>query len=199
MEYGLLTYDVPVGERHLYNKLRRKVRKVSIMLNWSAYLIPWGMRDTILQIMKDLQGPSHIIQSGLYKFDASEEKHLTAMAERGLREILSRTHQTLMTRLSKAEKEFAEISGKIAEAMKTNSNDDNLRRTKEVATEQFEVSVKKALNAAEKALKEAAGLATLFALSDVMEFAIEGQLKLIEEKRELYKARDLANVTASTS
>jgi ElaB/YqjD/DUF883 family membrane-anchored ribosome-binding protein len=199
MEYGLLTYDVPVGERNLYNRLRKKVRKISIPLNWSAYLIPWGLRDTVLQILKELQGPSHIIQSGVYKFDASEEKHLAAMAERGLREILNRAHQTLMTRLSKAEQEFSEISEKIAQTMKAKGEDDNLRRMKDIAAEQFEGAVKKALDAAEKALKEATGLATLFALSNVMEFAIEGQLKLIEEKRELYKARDMASVTASTS
>ena len=195
-EFGLLTYDVPITERALYNKLRQRIRKVCIPLNWSAYLIPWGLRDTVTSILQEVQSEKpNIISSGVHKFDSSEEANLVAAAQRGLNLIMSKAHKLMSKRLEEAEINFKETTEKVNAALKNKNrkaSDAELMKLKGFAEDQYEIDMKKALSGADKSLKEAVGLATLFALTSAMDFAVEAQMKFIEEKRQLFKASQLA-------
>ena len=201
LEYGLLTYDVPITERSLYNKLRQRIRKVCIPLNWSAYLIPWGLRDTVTTILQEVQSEKpNVISSGVHKFDSSEEANLANAAQRGLALIMKKAHDLVIKRLTEAETNFKETTEKVNSALKVKNrknSDAELLKIRGFAEDQFEIDMKKALSAGEKALKEAQGLATVFALSSALEFAVEAESSFLEEKRQLFKASQLAYQVAN--
>jgi len=196
LELGLLTYDVPLTERSVYNKLRQRIRRVAIPLNWSAYLIPWGLRETIKQILAEIQSEKpNVVSSNVIKFDSSEEKVLMQAAERGLNQIIKNTHKQMMKRLSEAESEHKEAVTGIEAALKTKNrktSDDELKRLREAVEDNLEINVKKALSAADKAMKEATALSVAFCLTNQVELAIAEMTTLIEHRRELMKAKDAA-------
>ena len=196
LEYGLLTYDVPLTERSVYNKLRNRIRRVAIALNWSAYLIPWGARESVKAILAEIQSDKpNVVSSNVIKFDGSEEKILAAAAERGLNQIIKNAHKQMSKRLSEAEKEHKDAADAI-EATAKNKNrktsDSELEKLREAVNDQLELEMKKALNSAEKSLKDATALSVVFCLSNQVEFAIAELQKLIDHRREIIKAKDAA-------
>lgn len=202
MEYGLLTYDVPLTERGVYNKLRNRIRRCAIALNWSAYLIPWGARDSVTAILAEVQSEKpNVVASNVIKFDSSEQKVLDAAAERGLNLIISNAHKMMIKRLAEAEKEHKSVTEGVENALKTKNrktSDEELSRLRAAADDQFEIESKKALSLAEKSLKDASALSLAFCLTNQMEFAIAEQQKLIDHRRELMKAQDKAAKITST-
>lgn len=202
MDYGLLTYDVPLTERGVYNKLRNRIRRISIALNWSAYLIPWGARESVKAILAEVQSEKpNVVSSNVIKFDGAEEKMLAAAAERGLNKIISDAHKAMQKRLGEAEKEHKTVSENIELTLKNKNRkttDQELARLREAADDQFEIETKKALSMADKSLKDATALSVAFCLTNQMEYAIAEAQKLIDHRRELMKAQDkAAKITAS--
>lgn len=196
MEYGLLTYDVPLTERGVYNKLRNRIRRIAIALNWSAYLIPWGARESVKTILAEIQSDKpNVVSSNVIKFDGSEEKVLAAAAQRGLNQIISNAHKQMIKRLDEAQKEHKTVSESIENTLKNKNrktSDADLSKLQEAADDQFEIESKKALSMADKALKDATALSVAFCLTNQMEFAIAEAQKLIDHRRELMKAQDKA-------
>lgn len=196
LEYGLLTYDVPLTERGVYNKLRNRIRRMAIALNWSAYLIPWGARESVKAILAEIQSDKpNVVSSTVLKFDGSEEKVLAAAAERGLNMIIKNAHKQMYKRLSEAEKEHKDASEAIANTLKNKnrkSTDTELDKLSEAVNDQLEIEMKKALGNAEKSLKDATALSVVFCLSNQVEFAIAELQKLIDHRREAMKAKDAA-------
>jgi hypothetical protein len=196
MDYGLLTYDVPLTERGVYNKLRNRIRRISIALNWSAYLIPWGARESVKAILAEVQSEKpNVVSSNVIKFDGAEEKMLAAAAERGLNKIISDAHKAMQKRLGEAEKEHKTVTENIELTFKNKNRkttDLELSRLREAADDQFEIETKKALSMADKSLKDATALSVAFCLTNQMEYAIAEAQKLIDHRRELMKAQDKA-------
>jgi hypothetical protein len=196
LELGLLTYDVPLTERSVYNKLRQRIRRVAIALNWSAYLIPWGLRETVKQILAEIQSEKpNVVSSNVIKFDSSEEKVLMQAAERGLNQIIRNAHKQMMKRLTEAEAEHKEAVTSIDATFKTKNrktSDNELTRLREAVEDQLEINVKKALAAADKSMKEATSLSVVFCLTNQVEAAIAEMTTLIDHRRELVKAKDAA-------
>jgi len=190
---GLLSYDIPVAETAVYRKLRRRIRNIAVPLNASAYLIPWAARDTVNSILQEIKSEKpNVLDSGVYKFDDSEEKTLAAAAERNLTRLVQRAHKLVQEKLHEAELTHSEILNRIS-SVKSQSNrktsDSELMKMEEAANSIFESSIKKALNKAEKTLKEARNLAVLFALSSQLEFAFESIDKSIQHQREVYTTK----------
>jgi hypothetical protein len=52
--YGYLEYDVPKERQSVYNRLRDRLRRISMMRTWSVYLVRLEYRDQVLAILKDL-------------------------------------------------------------------------------------------------------------------------------------------------
>lgn len=202
MDYGLLTYDVPLTERGVYNKLRNRIRRISIALNWSAYLIPWGARESVKAILAEVQSEKpNVVSSNVIKFDGAEEKMLAAAAERGLNKIISDAHKAMQKRLGEAEKEHKTVTENIELTFKNKNRkttDLELSRLREAADDQFEIETKKALSMADKSLKDATALSVAFCLTNQMEYAIAEAQKLIDHRRELMKAQDKAAKISTT-
>lgn len=190
LEMAVVVYDVPISERALYNKLRNKIKRVGIPMTSSVYLFPFGLRDTVKAILADIESQKpNVIASNVIKFDPSEEKNLIAAAERGLNQIIKNAHNLMMKRLQKAEDEQVEVEErlKLLEAKKDSSID--LLKLRAFADENFILVTKKAMNQAEKALKDSRRLATLFMLSNQLEVAFVGFEELIKHQRELAEAK----------
>lgn len=200
-QFGLLQYDVPLTERALYNKLRSKIRRYALPLSSSAYLIPWGFRDAVNEILEEIQSEKpNVINSGVHKFDDSEEKALALAAERSLNQIVTNTTNLLAKRLQKAEEDQAEIVQRINEVKITKASKQNtdLDRMLGAANDQFEITAKRALSQAEKALADGRQLAVIFALTGKLDFAFLGLEELIKHRRELFNAKVEAGLETAT-
>lgn len=169
MEFGMLIYDVPLTRRKVYNKLREKISRISIGLNWSCYLIPWEMKDRVLSILKELDEDEDTKDRILYdciKFDGAEKEHLNEVAKREMERHLKHVKDLLHQRLGEAEVQFA--------------ND-------EIKVDDWALLRRDALAKAAKKVKEARQLSMVFEKTDIMEAAFASMEKLIEIQREKIK------------
>jgi hypothetical protein len=198
IEYGLLTYDVPVTQRTVYNRLRKKIRSKTIALNWSAYLIPWGKKKEIEDILSEINSQNpNVIESGVYKFDSSQSADLEKAAQRGLRQLMKHAHDQMRKKLEEAEKNHEDTKKSIEAALA----DDNsvtpkaeLQRIGTLADENLETETKRLLAKAEKSIHDVRGLALTFALTGAMEAVIAGFEKQLEHQKELIAAKKEAGV-----
>lgn len=207
MEYGVLVYDVPVSQRSTYNKLRKKIRGIGLSMTWSVYLIPWGARETIRTILKEIEdgGKAGGIDSSVIKFDDSEEKVLTEKAAKSLNQIIRRTKEQVIKTLEKAEKQqteavkkYDELIAKKQKGGKVDATIDDLTKYKGVEIDLYENAVKKALNKAEGALKEARKLAVLFNMTNNMEAAFLALDGFVQQKWALVDVKDKTDAMAET-
>ncbi len=187
LEYGVLVYDVPLTQRSLYNKLRKKIRKFGIPMTWSVYLIPWGERDMVQAVLDGINSEKpNIISSSIIKFDASEEKKLARAAQDGLVAMIGNAKELMMKRLKKAEENHARIIEQIDKASKTKSIDATAIDQAKAETEsQLLYETKKALKHAEDTLEGARRLALAFTLSDIMEAGFMAMEQMVHHKWEL--------------
>jgi hypothetical protein len=193
MEYGLLSYDVPVSERPLYNKLRKRIKSVCLPLNWSAYLIPWSMRDSVKAILAEISSQKpNVIESNVIKFDSSEEKELEAAAQRSLNRLMENTHKQVMKKLQESEKDHEDMKTHLDDLLKQKkrkTSDEEIEKARGFARENWVVASKRALKRAENAVKEGRSLAVIFQLSNQLEFAFESLHKLVDAERANFETK----------
>lgn len=191
--FGSLVYDIPVSENKVRSKLLKMIRRVAIPMSWSCFLLPWSLREEVKKILAEIESDKpNIVNSYLFKFDDSEEKVLEAAARKSFDQMIKRTHDLLLKRLTKAETEQKELEEKVKEVSATKNrktSDTELEKMREFARDNFELMAKKSLSQAEKSLKEGRRLAVLFALSSCLEFAFEGLESLIKHQREAFQAK----------
>lgn len=194
MEYACLAYDVPLNQRSLYNKLRKRIRKIGLPMTSSVYLIPLGARQTVQTVLDELESEKpNVIESCIIKFDDSEEKVIKAKAERALSQMIRRTKEQVIKKLEASEKEQTEAVKKydelIAKKQKNEKSIDTsmaeLLKYKELAQSLYEVAVKQGLKRAETALKEARNLAVVFNMTNNMEAAFLALDGFVKQKWEL--------------
>ena len=114
-EYGVLIYDVPQDCPELYDKIYSKIRGRAIRINYSVYLLLWGMRNDLEKLIDEAQQ-----EAGQYavvnfvKFDASEEVSIRRMAKESMCIEIKRIAKRLLDAVKRAkEKEESETSGTV--------------------------------------------------------------------------------------
>lgn len=184
MEYGVLVYDVPLTQRSLYNKLRKRIRKYGIPMTWSVYLIPWGERDVVQGILDGIESQKPgIVSSKIIKFDTFEEKKLAAAAHDGLNHIIKNAKELMMKRLEKAEENQNKIMAQLEQSKKNKTvAEDAIEQAKTEVKNQYLYEHKKAVKLAEDALIDARRLALIFNLSDQIEVGMAAMETLIRQK-----------------
>jgi hypothetical protein len=194
MEYACLAYDVPLTQRSLYAKLRKRIRKIGLPMTSSVYLIPLGARQTVQTILDELESEKpNVIESCIIKFDDSEEKVIKAKAERALSQMIRRTKEQVIKKLEASEKEQTEAVKKydelIAKKQKNEKSIDTsmeeLLKYKDLAQALYEAAVKQGLKKAENTLKEARNLAVVFNMTNNMEAAFLALDGFVKQKWEL--------------
>lgn len=164
---GVLCYDVPVNQKSVYNKLRRAIKGYALPMTWSVYLIQWGMKNEIEEVLQEIIQKKRI-RYRILKFDDSDQQALEEACQDALRQLISQTKETLHKRLKKADEKFLE---------------------EQRDTGEWEKESLWAVKQAQKALKEANHLAFLFDMSDIMEFAFEALNEELEAKRQMVAAK----------
>ena len=190
MEYGVLVYDVPLTERSLYNKLRKRIRKYGVPMTWSVYLIPWGERTVIQGILDSVKNTvskngtkSGAINSRIIKFDPAEESQLVRAAQDGLNLILKNAKELMMKRLEKAEQNLKKIVEQLEMAKKNKTvPDDAVDQALAEVKNQYTYEHKKAVRKAEDSLLDAKRLALIFNLSDQLEVGLAAMEEMVRAK-----------------
>jgi len=100
VEYGLLSYDCPSTKRSAYNRISRIIRGNSIMMSWSCYLVNWGVKDILQNALAEEAQKTPGLIYGFHKFDPSEEKALTQLAQQKFREMISKNKKILMEKIA---------------------------------------------------------------------------------------------------
>jgi len=110
-EYGVVIYDVPTTNMKMWYRLRNRIGAQGIRMNLSAYLVPWGRRAAIQQIVEQAR-----IETGQYaavsiiKFDNSEENELAKVAEQSMVRELEDIGKRLKKTVEKARENCKDIS-----------------------------------------------------------------------------------------
>lgn len=184
MEYGVLVYDVPLTQRSLYNKLRKKIRKYGIPMTWSVYLIPWGERELVQGILDSIEATKPgVVSSAIIKFDAAEEKKLARSAQDGLSLMIKNAKELMMKRLTKAEENHNKILEQLEQAKKAKTvADDAIEQAKTQIKSQYLFDHKKAVKHAEDTLLDAKRLALVFNLSDQLEVGFAAMEEMVRHK-----------------
>ena len=170
MEYGAIVYDVPLSRRSVYNKLRTRLRRLSVQMTWSVYLTPFENRDTVLGILREIDEDAEAQARIMYrfiKFDASEQEQLDTLVKSEFDRHLQATKDTLRQKLGEAEVAYDEEGG-------IDVNDWALLR-------------RAACTKAMKKVNEARRLSLVFEVTGVMEAAFGTLEALITAKRDNIK------------
>jgi len=170
MDYGMLVYDVPTTRKAVYNKLRARLGRQSVMVTWSCYLIPWGNRDLVLGALKELD-ESEDTKDRIYyrciKQDPSANGELDELVKSEFEKNLRKAKDDLNQAVGEAEM--------AAEGQ-------------EIGLNEWAGEIRAGCRKAAKKVSEARKLAMVFGVTDVMETAFAAMEKLVESKRERVKA-----------
>lgn len=164
--YGYLEYDVPKERQGVYNRLRDRLRRISIMRTWSVYLVRLEYRDQVLSILKDLDEDADKKARILYDFtkiDPSETEKIDKWVQDQFKATVKRVKADLQQKLGEAEMDDGLILKDRA------------------------IAQRDALSKAMKKVKEAQRLAIVFDVTGVMEAAFAAFEKLVEARRERIK------------
>jgi hypothetical protein len=167
MEYGIVVYDVPKARKAVYNRLRDKLRRVSIQMTWSVYMTPYGIRDQLLAILKELdddENHNERIRYRYIKFDPSEKAVLDQIVKDDFARMIQSAKDELQQKLGETEQQFSE---------------DELNDKALVQRAHLSKALKK--------VNEARRLATLFEVTDIMEAQFQAMADLVEARRERIK------------
>ena len=177
--FGYVEYDIPKSRSAVYNRLRDRLRRISLMRTWSVYLVRLEYRDQVLAILKDLDEDEDQKQRILYDFtmiDASESEKMDKWVQEEFKKSVAKIKDRLYQKLGEAELQF----------------DDGELNVKDKALVQRGYLSKEL-----KKVKEARRLATIFDVTGVMEAAFEAFEKLVESRRMKIKAEVEAEIEAA--
>ena len=186
MEYGILVYDVPLTRRSVYNKLRDRLRRISVQMTWSVYLTPFGLRDRALAILKELDEDEEKADRLMYKyikFDPSEQEELDRLVREEFEKMLKKAKDNLQQKLGEAEMEHE--GGDLDIVDKCGDQRGYLSK-------------------AMKKVKEARRLAAVFEVTNLMEARFQALESLVEARRErikdeLQKAKEAREAAKSSA
>lgn len=105
-EYGILMYDVPVANMSLYNRIWKAIRARALHLNHSVYLIKWGEKLRIEQIIDEaVQETGQSLVAKFLKFDPQENENIEAAAREALHRDISEILERLEKKINKVGEE----------------------------------------------------------------------------------------------
>lgn len=186
INYGVLTYDVPVENRGAYARLRSLLRKRSIMQTASAYLIPWGLRDVVtaeLDAINEDKPPQKRVAFKIFPYAAEANEALEKEVVRGIHGIIKSAKIALERNINKGRKLIneAEICG-----------DTSLELT-------MDDVYKQSLAKARKEIKIAQSLAIVFAKEGNFSDAIESAHKAVVAQVDAHRATEANEQSNSTN
>jgi len=106
--YGILIYDVPSNNQKLYNKLRTRITRRAIRMNQSVYIMKWGMKDAIQDIVDEaFESTGQRATVCMLPFDPSSRTEILQLAKDSLinevRNVAERLSQRVKDCLAKSE------------------------------------------------------------------------------------------------
>lgn len=146
-EYGMVVYDIPQGNQNLYQRIWRRIRRNAIRINLSVYLIPWGYRAIMQDIIEDaMEATGQKATFSILKYDKESQDEVEALA----REQLNREVVDTMKRLQVKAQEYLE-QGKELPKRYLNTVNERLESAKALSvifglTQDLNVSMKAALD-----------------------------------------------------
>ena len=97
-EYGILIYDIPVDKEKVYYSVKRAMGHMAVPLNLSVYLIHWGLRDKIENLLRSKITIDCDIK--FIKFDSSALPDLDKQVQSSLKNLISQIHKRIEDKLA---------------------------------------------------------------------------------------------------
>lgn len=184
-EFGVVTYDVPKHRKSAYAKIRRKLRRKTIMQTWSAYLFPWALYKDIKKVFDDLNQDdtgSSVPQRDIVRF--SIFKYDSAVSGADL--------------LQSAKDEMVKMIGRAKQAI-----NEMMLELHADSENEFSDKVKSAYNAvgrASKVKEDVEALVMIFNLTDDLKAGILAfQGYIIAKRKEIEKLEDAVEAAGTTA
>jgi len=120
-EYGTLIYDIPAKNTKAYDKVRRVMGMYALPMNLSVYLIPWGSKSKVEELLRQVITADCDIK--FIKFDSASAEDLERTVERSLRKLIDQVYHRIVDKIqevrSKSEQQQYdfkyEVSKKISD------------------------------------------------------------------------------------
>jgi len=89
-EYGMVVYDIPSNCQNLYMRIWKRIRKYAIRINLSVYLIPWGNRLFLKNLIEEAEAATgQKATFAIMKYDEASKNDVEVLAREHLnREIV---------------------------------------------------------------------------------------------------------------
>lgn len=111
-EYGILIYDVPTESKALYTRLSKRIYQNSIRMNLSVYLIPWGMKQRMQDIIDEaIRETGQRATVSILKFDTASKEEIERIAIECLRKDIQDTIGRLRDKIQEAAEDGKNVSG----------------------------------------------------------------------------------------
>lgn len=173
-EYGMVVYDIPQGNQNLYQRIWHRIRRNAIRINLSVYLIPWGYRAVMQDIIEDaMEATGQKATFSILKYDKESQDEVEALA----REQLNREVIDTMKRLQVKAQEYLEQGKELP---------------------------KRYLNTVNERLESAKALSVIFGLTQDVNLSMKAaldvfnaQMDILNAKEEERKEREIAQSEAS--
>ena len=102
-KYGILMYDVPTTNMALYNRIWKAIRARAIKLNHSVYLLKWGHRMRMQQLIDEAVAETgQNLVAKFMKFDEAEQDNVENIAKEALRRDISEIVQRIRKKVDDA-------------------------------------------------------------------------------------------------
>jgi hypothetical protein len=96
-EYGTLIYDIPAKNTKTYDKVKRIMGAYALPMNLSVYLIPWGSKGKIEDLLK--QTITHDCDIKFIKFDTASAEELEKTVEVSLRKLIDQIYHRITEKI----------------------------------------------------------------------------------------------------
>jgi len=95
-EYGMCVYDIPSDCKNLYMRIWKRIRKYAICINLSVYLIPWGNRLFLQNIIEEAEAATGQKASfSIMKYDVDSKNDVEVLAREQLNREITDTIKRL--------------------------------------------------------------------------------------------------------
>jgi hypothetical protein len=173
----------------VYNRLRDRLRRISMMRTWSVYLVGLEYRDQVLAILKDLDNDADTKARILYDFtkiDPSESAKIDKWVKEQFAANVKRIKGELQQKLGEAETLFDD--GELILKDKALVQRSYLSKAMKLILKDKALVQRSYLSKAMKKVKEAKRLSHVFDVIGVMEAALTAVEKLVEARRARIKS-----------
>lgn len=95
-EYGMVVYDIPSNCQNLYMRIWKRIRKYAIRINLSVYLIPWGNRLFLKNLIEEAEAATgQKATFAIMKYDEASKNDVEVLAREQLNREITDTIKRL--------------------------------------------------------------------------------------------------------